>query len=111
MQLVMNAIKYARGSTYATVSVMDRGNECGVSVTDVGKTLDDEEKVYMWDFGWRGKKAKELHVNGSGIGLYTVKKIVTAHGGTVGYRVGGVGGGIVTFLFWIPKGDVRRGSV
>ena len=33
------------------------------------------KRKLIWDFGMRGKKAKELHVNGSGIGLFTVKKI------------------------------------
>jgi signal transduction histidine kinase len=82
-QLVMNAIKYARGSSNVKVKVSAVKNDIEFLVADYGKPLDDEEILHMWEFGWRGSKAKELHVNGSGIGLYTVRKIALAHGGTV----------------------------
>jgi signal transduction histidine kinase len=34
-------------------------------------------------FAYRSKYGKERHVNGSGIGLYTARRIVIAHGGRI----------------------------
>jgi signal transduction histidine kinase len=108
MQLLMNAIKYAKGSSYVVLRANDNGDDVEFSVTDMGIPIDPEDQSNMWKFGWRGKKAKELHVNGSGIGLYTVKKVIKAHGGSVGYRSGGKNNEIVTFSFSIPKKEILK---
>ncbi|MGI6415454.1 MAG: sensor histidine kinase [Thermoguttaceae bacterium] len=107
MQLLINGIKYAKGSTYVSVRVSAAKGCIEFSVIDRGKPLDDDEKLHMWDFGWRGEKAKELHVNGSGIGLYTVRKIAAAHGGGIGARTYG---DVVTVFFSVPCGDVLKKS-
>jgi signal transduction histidine kinase len=82
VQLLMNAIKYSFGGTFIKVDLVDRQESIAVHVQNRGHPLPEgEEQKFIWDFGYRGKKAKELHVNGSGVGLFTVKKIVTAHRG------------------------------
>lgn len=110
-QLLMNAIKYARGSSHVTVRLAEKNGFVEFSITDRGKPLDADERAHMWEFGWRGDKAKELHVNGSGIGLYTVKKIVEAHGGTVGANTASRSTDIVTFFFRVPTRDILRKSM
>jgi len=102
MHLILNAIKYGRGSSTITVLVSDTVNEVHVTVQSTGRPLDSDERLRMWDFGWRGERAKELHVNGSGIGLYTVKKIIHAHGGSVGTR-DVQNPEVVSFYFSLPK--------
>jgi len=111
MQLMMNAIKYARGSSYVTIRVNETRDDVEFLVTDRGMQLNPEDEIHIWKFGWRGTKAKELHVNGSGIGLFTVKKIVRAHGGSSGCRVSGQHNDIVIFFFRIPKRDILKKSV
>lgn len=110
MHLVMNGIKYAKGSTTLTIRVtrVPQNQLVEFLVSDVGKPIDEEEKIHMWEFGWRGDKAKEMHVNGSGIGLYTVKKIVSAHGGSVGCCDDGSKGGRVTFYFQVPPKSLHN---
>lgn len=83
-QLVLNAIKYAKGSSRVTVKLQVNDTNVIITVIDRGTPINDDERPHLWDFGWRGERAKELHVNGSGIGLYTVRKIVRAHGGRCG---------------------------
>lgn len=101
-QLLMNAIKYAKGSSFVTVRVKDESGDVEFSVTDRGMPLDKEEELHMWEFGFRGRRALELHVNGSGIGLYTVKKIALAHGGRYGCTVAREAENVITFVFGIP---------
>lgn len=103
MQLVMNAIKYAKGSSFVTIRISSSTDTVEFSVTNVGLSILPEDELNVWDFGWRGLKAKEQHVNGSGIGLYTVKKIVGAHGGSVNLKVAGDHFEVATFSFRIPK--------
>ncbi|MBA4388156.1 MAG: hypothetical protein C0404_09255 [Verrucomicrobia bacterium] len=109
IQLVMNAIKYARGSSKIFIrSKSDSQDRIRVSVTNVGISIADDFLPKMWEFGERGREALELHANGSGIGLFTVRKIVVAHGGTVDHTANGPNKGCNTFSFLIPRRDVLK---
>ncbi len=79
-----NAIKYSFGGTSVKVTIVNKSDTVAVQIANRGHELPKgEELKRIWDFGFRGKTAKELHVNGSGIGLFTVRKIVLAHRGRV----------------------------
>ena len=107
MQYLINSIKYAKGSSHIEIKVRSINGMIEVSIKNIGKSIDENEEKNMWKFGWRGEKAKELHVNGSGIGLYTVKKIIMAHGGNVWCRINGQKRNVITFGFNVPKkGDL-----
>lgn len=100
--LVLNAIKYGKGASKILITAAETIQDVQLYVQNVGKPLDAEESLRMWDFGWRGQSAREMHVNGSGIGLYTVKKIILAHGGSVGVKPG-PRSEVVTLFFSLPK--------
>ncbi|MDD2598116.1 MAG: HAMP domain-containing sensor histidine kinase [Kiritimatiellae bacterium] len=108
-QYVMNAIKYSRGSSKIDIRARcEAQGRIQVSVSNVGISITEKFAAKMWDFGERGREALELHVNGSGIGLFTVQKIVRAHGGTVGHLATGSKGQRNTFSFLIPRRDLLR---
>jgi len=82
--LILNAVKYSTGGTSVKMSAAARHREVVFTIFNTGNPLPrDEEQLQIWEFGFRGKKAREMHVNGSGIGLYTVKKVIEGHGGRV----------------------------
>ena len=82
-QVIINAIKYSFGGSTIRINIRDDEDFIIVNVSNRGIALPQGDQIkLMWDFGFRGKIAKELHVNGSGIGLYTAKKIALAHFGT-----------------------------
>lgn len=105
-QYLINAIKYCHGGSHISVNVKEQGKIVDVSVVNIGIPLDDDIKQRMWGFGERGKRALEHHVNGSGIGLYTVNKIVTAHAGEVYFETDRTNSGVAVFGFKIPRGDI-----
>lgn len=108
-QYVMNAIKYARGSSKIYIKTKsDSQDRISVTVSNVGITIANDFKGKMWNFGERGREALELHANGSGIGLFTVRKIVRAHGGLVTHTASGKNGQRNTFGFLIPRRDLLR---
>jgi hypothetical protein len=100
-QLIFNAIKYSFGGTDIFISTAEREDDILIRVTNKGHPLPDgPELKQIWDFGYRGKIARELHVNGSGIGLYTVKKVITAH---LGWTDAQSANGITEFFIHLPK--------
>jgi signal transduction histidine kinase len=68
-----------------------------VTVSDEGPGIPEEAMPRVFTRFWRGSKR-----GGTGLGLYIVKGIVEAHGGTVG--VGRAPGGGARFRFILPAG-------
>jgi two-component system, OmpR family, phosphate regulon sensor histidine kinase PhoR len=103
IHLLLNAIKYSFGGSFIKIFVANQSDVVHLHISNRGHELPKgEELKRIWDFGFRGSKAKELHVNGSGIGLFTTRKIVNAHHG----RTWAIGQGESnTFFIEIPKMD------
>jgi PAS domain S-box-containing protein len=78
--LVSNAIKYGAGQP-VDVLVADGTTEARVVITDHGIGIDDGMLTKIFDPFQRAVSGK--HIQGLGLGLFVVKSIVEAHGGTV----------------------------
>ena len=70
-----------------------------VSVRDQGEGISPEVAPRVFRRFWRGKRR-----GGTGLGLYIVKGLVEAHGGTIGVRCAPGGG--AEFRFIMPAGTV-----
>jgi signal transduction histidine kinase len=77
-----------------------------VSVRDQGEGIAPEVAPRVFRQFWRGKpqagRRTSRHGGGSGLGLYIVKGLVEAHGGTIGVRCAPGGG--AEFRFIVPAG-------
>jgi two-component system, sensor histidine kinase and response regulator len=81
--LVSNAVKYNREQGRVTVSMHAAGDEIKIQVEDTGIGMTPEEcKRLFVDFS-RIKNEKTRHILGSGLGLSTLKKIVTLYAGDI----------------------------
>jgi signal transduction histidine kinase len=80
--LLSNAAKHAGG---AGVKVEARavGSMVEIVVEDQGAGIDAADLPHVFEPFYRGRRAKEDQVQGSGLGLSLVKKIAEAHGGSV----------------------------
>ena len=83
--LTENAIKYAgKAPVEITISVYRAKNREYLFFSDNGNGVSEQQLPHLFDRFWRGDTARGIQEGeGSGLGLYIVKYIVEAHGGTV----------------------------
>lgn len=87
INIVDNALKYAKGTESVDVSVRpvdeDEGGGVLIRVADEGPGIDAAEQPTIFERFVRGRDARDRHIRGSGIGLALVKHIADSHGGTI----------------------------
>ena len=83
LNVIDNAIKYTNEG-YVRVSVEKRANDVLMSVKDSGLGISEASMKNLFQKFSRAKGVTKLHTDGSGLGLFIVKKIMEAHGGSVG---------------------------
>lgn len=102
--LLENAVRHGSGTVTIEVApepaASDRPHGTTVTVSDEGPGIPEESMNRVFTRFWRGSKR-----GGTGLGLYIVKGIVEAHGGTIG--VGRSAGGGAQFRFTLPRGTPR----
>ncbi|MFC8243224.1 sensor histidine kinase [Streptomyces chartreusis] len=98
--LIENAVRHGDGTVTIDITATEsprEGEDTGTSVTvsDEGPGIPEESMNRVFTRFWRGSKR-----GGTGLGLYIVKGIVEAHGGTI--TVGRAPGGGAQFRFTLP---------
>lgn len=83
INLINNAIQYAAFGTIVIVKMISTSDEYKIIVENMGISIPDEDRNRIWEENFRGKKAAEKYLTGTGFGLSLVQRIVGAHGGTV----------------------------
>jgi signal transduction histidine kinase len=82
--LVSNAVKYGQnGDNWLGVFAGRAGGDIEIRVADKGPGIPTSEQKHIFDPFFRGKKALQDQIHGTGLGLNLVKKIIEAHGGTI----------------------------
>ena len=94
--LLENALRHGDGTVTITVGPVDGGAE--VLVEDEGQGIPPDTAARVFTRFWRGNRAR-----GTGLGLYIVKGLVEAHGGSV--EVGRAESGGARFRFVLPAGS------
>lgn len=96
LNLARNACEATAEESTVRLRFTPRGHGVQFEVTDQGSGIADTVVPYLFDFG-RTTKGKD----GNGLGLWTVKQIVSKHGGTIyadtRYKRG------ARFVVWWPK--------
>jgi two-component system, OmpR family, phosphate regulon sensor histidine kinase PhoR len=101
--LFSNAVRY--GSTPCKIDLVIRDSDhcLRIDVSDNGPGIRKEDLKHLFEKFYRGAEAKQRVVKGLGLGLYYVKQIVEAHGGTI--TVQSAPGKGTTFYTKIPTND------
>jgi signal transduction histidine kinase len=101
--LLVNAFKYTDESGTVEVRIGQEGDQVRVEVQDTGIGIPPEAQPPLFD-AYHAIAGGRLsrHMRGTGLGLFIVKRIVEAHGGSVGLHSTGVPGEGSTFYFTLP---------
>ncbi|MDB5276929.1 MAG: integral rane sensor signal transduction histidine kinase [Ferruginibacter sp.] len=93
INLIENALKYSDGAPYIAIDVQHEANNFyAVSVKDKGIGIEEKNFKYLFKKFYRVPTGNIHQVNGFGLGLNFVKKIVDAHDGKIVLKsVPGVG--------------------
>lgn len=105
--LVRNALKYLGDATERVVvlRVRPRRHTVAFEVEDSGPGIPTELGDRIFDPYVRGARASATRP-GIGLGLATVKRLVTAHGGSLGAARGVLGGSL--FWFELPRAEASE---
>lgn len=79
--IIGNAVKYSEQPIDVHIGDNDR-EQVRVSVTDRGAGISEQDLPHIFEEFWRSESAV-WSKNGSGVGLFIVKQIMEAHGGSI----------------------------
>jgi signal transduction histidine kinase len=104
--LLCNAAKY--GSThgsdwigiFASKAADSHPAAIEIRVSDRGPGIPADEQKHIFDPFFRGSRAVQDQIHGTGLGLSLVKKIVEAHGGNIRVQSEPMKG--AEFIIWLP---------
>ncbi len=97
--LVSNAIKYSPDGGVVQVDIVEEPHTVAIRVRDRGIGMTDEQMEHI--FEPFSRVHDDVHISGTGLGLYISWGIVEAHGGRIG--VESVPGEGSTFTVTIPR--------
>ena len=96
-----NALKYgARGGKIA-YGIVDLGDKFLLNVWNEGPGIEPEEREKIFEKFYRIRNEMNRSKRGTGLGLYNIRRIIEAHGGSIWCE--SEVGRWVNFLFTLPK--------
>lgn len=81
--LLDNALKYSPGGGPVVVAVTSDVNNVCIGVSDDGIGMDPEQAAHCFDKFWQAESTDVRRFGGTGIGLYIVRSLVEAIGGSI----------------------------
>jgi len=98
--LIDNALKFTSGKDTVEVRAREDGKVIIIEVADSGPGIPADETARIFEELYRGANARG--VEGSGLGLALVRRIVGLHGGEIQVRSKQAGGGGTVFTVRMP---------
>ena len=111
--LIGNAVKYAASGRWVGIDVK-RAEEAGreevrIAVSDRGPGVDAQDLAHVFEPFYRGRRAIDDQIQGSGLGLSLVERIVESQGGRV--TVQSTAGSGATFTIHLPAAHDSPSSI
>ncbi len=97
INLIDNAQKYTKEGSIK-ISIEKEDGKVVTRIIDTGVGINEDDIGKLFGKFTRTTNSKKTNVNGTGLGLYIVKKIVEAHKGRIWVESSGVGKGSTFFI-------------
>jgi signal transduction histidine kinase len=101
INLLTNAGKYSFPKSEITVDLKESERAIELSVSTMGRPIPTADLQHLFEKYYR--KRNSVGATGTGLGLFIVKELVAAHGGTI--KVNSDVSGKTSFIFTLPKID------
>jgi signal transduction histidine kinase len=98
--LIENAIKYSQSGDKVFISIENKDNTMRINVKDTGIGIPEEARSQIFEKFFRAPNAISHAQVGSGLGLFTSKRIIEQHSGTLSFEPNTPKG--TTFYFTLP---------
>lgn len=98
--LIDNAVKYCKDFPQITITTQNERKGILITIEDQGIGIKKENLKSIFDKFYRVSTGNLHDVKGFGLGLYYVKLVIEAHGGTI--HVKSQFGEGTTFVLWMP---------
>lgn len=99
--LIDNAVKFTNIGGKITITISQKGHEILTSVKNTGCGIPEEQKNMIFKRFYKADKSRSINKEGTGIGLYLVKNILSAHGKDI--VLNSVEGEYAEFIFTLNK--------
>lgn len=99
--IINNAVKFSRQDSQIDITVKERFPLILTEIRDYGIGIPKKEIPYIFEKLYRASNSKSISVKGTGLGLYIVSQIVSAHGGRI--TVDSKEGHGTTFTITLPR--------
>lgn len=83
MNFIDNAIYYSREDSAITVKLRVDQGDVVLEVHDTGIGVPKDEQAHLFTKFFRAGNARKQRPDGTGVGLYLAKKVITEHGGSM----------------------------
>jgi signal transduction histidine kinase len=100
LNLLTNALKYSPPECQVELSAKAAGGWITITVADHGPGIPSGDLAHVFDRFYRGQRTAAR--GGLGIGLYSVRLLVEAHGGTIRVESGHQGGTTIQVALPVP---------
>jgi len=100
MNFIDNALYYSYENTTITIELEQKEGNVELRVIDTGIGVPKSEQAQLFSKFYRASNARKQRPDGTGVGLFLAKKVITSHGGDVLFE--SVEGKGSTFGFTLP---------
>lgn len=83
MNFLDNAIYYSREGSTIYVDLSVGGGEAMLRVRDTGIGVPEAEQAHLFTKFYRASNARKQRPDGTGVGLFLAKKVISSHGGSI----------------------------
>ncbi len=83
MNFIDNAIFYSKPDSKVLIALVATNKDVRLTVHDTGIGVPERERHHLFTKFYRAENARRARPDGTGIGLFMAKKVITAHGGSI----------------------------
>lgn len=81
--LIGNSLKYGKDGNLIGIALTDKNEKIVIEIWDKGKGIPEEDITHIFQRLYSVDKSRNRELNGSGLGLTIVKKLIEKHGGVI----------------------------